>query len=222
MRSGRLLLYSNFPKPSSTRARAFIGSRAYISSAASAVSYWPVPVSLITAGPSDALCVTVAAPLMAPFALGMKVTSNVQAAPEATVSPQGVAPEGVAAKSPLATRLEMVSVPPELLVSVTVFGALVVPTVCAGNVRLVGDTVTGSAPVPDRPMICGLPAPEVAMATDPFTAPVAEGVKVTESVHLAAFASAPPQGVVPLPLAAKFPLAVMPEIVMVPVLLFVT
>jgi hypothetical protein len=71
-------------------------------------------------------------------------------------------------------------------------------------------------------MICGVPAPEVAMATDPFTAPVSEGVKVTDSVHLADFASALPQGVVPLPPTAKFPLAVMPEIVIVAVLLFVT
>ena len=159
---------------------------------------------------------------MAPFALGVNVTSNVQVAPEATVTPQGVAPEGVAAKSPLATRLEIVSVPLELLVSVTVLDALVVPTPCAVNVKLVGDSDAGISPVPETPMICGLPGPEVAMATDPFTAPVAEGVKVTDSVHLADVASAPPQGVVPFPPAAKFPLALIPEIVIVPVLLFVT
>ena len=115
----------------------------------------------------------------------------------------------------------MVSVLPELFVSVIVFGALVVPTACAVNVRLVRDSVTGISPVPDNPMICGLPAPEVKIATDPLTAPVSVGVKVTDNAHLADFASAPPHGVAPLP-AVKFPLAVMPVIVIVPVLLFVT
>jgi hypothetical protein len=91
-------------------------------------SYCPVPVSFITSGLSGALSLTVTAPLIDPFTLGVNVTLNVHVAPEATVAPQGVPPEGVAAKSPLATRFDMVRVPPELLVSVTVLGALVVPT----------------------------------------------------------------------------------------------
>src|SRR5271166_1170686 len=114
------------------------------------------------------------------------------------------------------------SVPPELLVSVTVLGALVVPTVWPENVRLVGDNVTGTAPVPDKAAICGLPAPVVAMATDPLTDPVSDGVKVTERVQVADFASAPPQGVLPLPTAVKFALAPMLLMVIVPVPLFVT
>lgn len=93
------------------------------------------------------------------------------------------------------------SVEPELFVSVTVFGALVVPTVCAENVRLVGANVTGTAPVPVSPTICGLPAPEVAIATAPLIDPVSLGVNVTDRVHFAAAASAPPQGDVPLPTA---------------------
>jgi len=72
--------------------------------------------------------VTVAAPLMAPVTFGVNVTLNVQVAPEATVAPQGVEPDPAAAKSPLAAMLEMESVAPELLVRVTVFPALVVPT----------------------------------------------------------------------------------------------
>ena len=91
--------------------------------------YCPVPDSFITSGLSGALSLTVAAPLIDPFTLGVNVTLNVHVAPEATVAPQGVPPDGAAAKSPLATRLDMVRVPPELLVSVTVLGALVVPTV---------------------------------------------------------------------------------------------
>lgn len=57
------------------------------------VDYWPVPVSLITAGPNGAPCVTVAAPVMDPFTFGVNVTLNVHVAPAATVAPQGVVPE---------------------------------------------------------------------------------------------------------------------------------
>jgi hypothetical protein len=55
------------------------------------------------------------------------VTLKVQVAALATVAPQGVAPDGMAMKSPLAAMEEMVSVAPELLVSVTVLGALALP-----------------------------------------------------------------------------------------------
>jgi hypothetical protein len=83
----------------------------------------------MTAGPNGALSPTVAAPLIVPFTLGVKVTAKVQLAAAATVAPQGVVPEGAALKSPLATMFEIVSVAPESLVKVTVCGALVVPTV---------------------------------------------------------------------------------------------
>lgn len=92
------------------------------------LSYCPVPDSFITSGLSGALSLTVTAPLIEPFTLGVNVTLNVHVAPEATVAPQGVPPDGAAAKSPLATRLDMVRVLPEMLVSVTVLGGLVVPT----------------------------------------------------------------------------------------------
>ncbi len=117
---------------------------------------------------------------------------------------------------------EMLSVPPELLVRVTVCGALVVPTVCAAKVRLVGASVTGTAPVPESPTICVPGLPESAIATEPLIDPVSVGVKVTDSVHFADLASAPPQGLVPLPTAEKLPEAVMELIVIVPVLLLVT
>ena len=82
---------------------------------------------MITAGPSGALWLTVAAPLIAPFTFGLKATLKVQVAALATVAPQGVAPDAAAVKSPLARMEEMVSDAPELLVSVTVLGALVLP-----------------------------------------------------------------------------------------------
>lgn len=91
-------------------------------------AYLPVPVSLITPGLSGALSLTVAAPVKEPATLGRKVTRKVQVAPAATVAPQGAVPEPVAVKPPLAAMLEMVRVVPELLVRVTDFGALDVPT----------------------------------------------------------------------------------------------
>ena len=60
-------------------------------------SYWPVPVNLITAGPSGALCATVTAPARAPVTFGVNVTLKVQFAPAATVAPQGTLPEGATA-----------------------------------------------------------------------------------------------------------------------------
>jgi hypothetical protein len=108
---------------------------------------------LITAGPSGALWVTVAAPVTAPIMFGVNVTLNVHFPPAATVAPQGFAPLGVAAKSPLAAMPEIVSVVPELLVNVTVCGALVVPTVWGLKARLVGDKATGAAPLPETSTI---------------------------------------------------------------------
>jgi hypothetical protein len=64
---------------------------------------------------------------MAPVALGVKVTVNVHLPPTAKVAPHAFDPDGVAAKSPLATILEIVNAAPELFVTVTVFAALVVP-----------------------------------------------------------------------------------------------
>jgi hypothetical protein len=88
------------------------------------------------------------------------------------VVPHGFVPEVAQLKSPLVTMLEIVSVAPELFVSVTVFAALVVPTDCVPKARLVGDSVTGMAPVPLTSMTCGLPAPDVVIATPPFVEPV--------------------------------------------------
>ena len=133
----------------------------------------------------------------------MNVTLKVHVAPAATVAPQGVAPDGAAAKSPLATRLEIVSVPPELLVNVTDWGALVPPTASFPNARLAGDTATGNSPVPDTATTCGLPAPELAMVTAPLIAPVFDGANATEKVHFAEGARVPPQGDAPLPAAEK-------------------
>ncbi len=92
--------------------------------------------------------------MMLPVALGVNVTLNVQVAPAATLAPQGVAPPGTAEKSPLAERLERVSAMFSLFVRVIVCAALVVPTVWAVNVRLVGVMLTGRTAVPETLKTC--------------------------------------------------------------------
>src|SRR5882672_41659 len=118
--------------------------------------------------------------------------------------------------------LEIVSVAPELFVSVTVCGALVVPTACAAKVRLAGARVTGTTAFPFRLRICGLPGPDVATTAPPLMVPGNEGVNVTVRVHLAPAARGPPQGVVPLPATAKLPLALSELMVTALALLLVT
>jgi len=164
--------------------------------------YLPVPVSLTTPGLSGALSLAVAAPVNEPATLGRKVTLKVHVAPAATVAPHGALPDPVTLKPPLATMLEIFSVVPELFVRVTDFGALEVPTACVPKARLVGDKLTGISPVPVSPITCGLPNPVSVIATAPLIDPVADGANVTDNVHFALAASAPPQGDVPLPTAA--------------------
>src|SRR5581483_7463570 len=80
----------------------------------------------------------------------------------------------------------MVKAPGPLLVKVTLWAELVVLVVWLGKVRLPGCKLTvgmGAAPVPDKPMDCGLPLPLSVMLTDAAREPVAVGVKVTLMVQ---------------------------------------
>jgi hypothetical protein len=82
-------------------------------------------------------------PVRLPPAVGLKVTEIVQSPSALTVVPQVLVWE----KSPLAVMLVMARLAVPTLVRVTVWGALVVPTICAPSVRLVEERTTkGSAP----------------------------------------------------------------------------
>ena len=164
-----------------------------------------MPVSFTVCGLVEALLVTVTAPLMLPVVLGLNVTLTVQDAPAAMLEPQGVPPPAATEKSPLAAKDKELRVVVRLLVMVSVCAALVLPTTVEAKVRLVGAIVTGRTPVPLRLATCGESLPVSETTTAPETAAAAEGVKVTLMVQLAPAASAPPQGVPPLPTAAKFP-----------------
>jgi hypothetical protein len=59
-------------------------------------------------------------------------------------------------KSPVVEITMLLSVTLWLFLRVNVFGRLVVPTVCAAYVALLGVNVTGAMPVPDSGTVCGL------------------------------------------------------------------
>jgi hypothetical protein len=77
-------------------------------------------------------------PVLAPPAVGLKVTEMVQLAPPLRVVPQVLVSE----KSPLAAMLEMVSEALPVLARVTVWALLLVPDIWAWKVSEVGDKVT--------------------------------------------------------------------------------
>ena len=81
-----------------------------------------------------------------PVTVGVKVTLMVQLPPAATLAPQVL----VWAKSPLAATPVMFKAALPVLYSVTVCGALVVPTLVPVNVSVVGTRLTtgASCPVP--------------------------------------------------------------------------
>ena len=66
-----------------------------------------------------------------------------------------------------------------LLVSVTGFAALVVPTDWAAKVRLTGEKLTGRTAVPERFSTCVPTAAESVNTTAPLMVPLREGLNVT-------------------------------------------
>src|SRR6266852_1451084 len=84
-----------------------------------------------------------------------------------------------------------------LLLRVTVWAVLLVPTSWLAKVRLAGERLTAGAeeavPVPVRLTVCGLPLASSLMVMLPVRVPVAVGVKVTLMLQLAPAATALPQ-----------------------------
>ena len=104
----------------------------------------PVPVSDTFCGLLEAESVSVSVPVRVPPAVGVKVTLTVQLAPAARLPPQLL----VCEKSPLVVMELNVTAPAVSLVAVTVWAALLAPTFCEANVRLVGVTESaGCAPL---------------------------------------------------------------------------
>ena len=91
--------------------------------------------------------------------------------------------------------LEMLTLLPPVLETVTVCAALLVPIVWGLNVNDVGltETAAGLKPVPDRATLCGEPAAESLTRSVALRGPAAVGKKVSEAVQLAPAANDVPQ-----------------------------
>ena len=96
----------------------------------------------------------------------------------------------------------MVTAEALLLVTVTVFAALVVPTAWAENVKEAGENLSAAVPppdpVPESATVCGLYATLFVRISAPVTLPLAVGWNVALSVQVALPASVAPHGLVPL------------------------
>ena len=125
--------------------------------------------------------------------MGVNFTLTVQDAPAFSVLPQVF----VCAKSPAAGPTEIVVDNVPVFFTVTTLAALVVPTVCAGNVSLEGVTVTVTVPpevpVPDRVTTCGEFAALSVIEILPGSEPFAVGVNDTVTVQLVPICNSVPQ-----------------------------
>jgi hypothetical protein len=130
----------------------------------------------------------------------VKVTLILQLAPAATLDPHVLVCAKSLAFVPVTAMLVMVRVALPLLVRVTAWAVLVVPTAWLENARLPVDRVTAGAgelvPVPDKPTACGLPLALSVTLSEALRLPVAEGVKVTLIVQLAPAATELPHALV--------------------------
>jgi hypothetical protein len=139
-----------------------------------------------------AVSVTVKPPFTTPavpLVVGVKVTLNVQLAAEFKVLPQGFEPLAIAAKFPPAAH-DIFCAVAALLVTVTVCGLLVFPTVVAGKVKVAGETAIVICAEPESAMRCGAPfTPLSLIVTIPGIVPTTVGAKLTLMLHDAPAAS---------------------------------
>jgi hypothetical protein len=164
--------------------------------------------------------VIVIEPERVPVMVGVNVTLKVQLPPAFSMPTHVLAGLVAMAKSPLGA-IEIVVFPVPVLLTVTCWLALVVPTRCEPNPKFVGvgATITLPVPVPVKVTFCGEPDALSAMEIEPVRVPVAVGVNVTVIVQLS-----PAFTVEQVFVSAKSPLGVTDVIVAtaVPVLFTVT
>jgi hypothetical protein len=145
----------------------------------------PVPVKLTVCGLPLALSVNEMLPEAMPIAVGLKVNATVQDPDAGTeLAAEQVVPDGTIAKgpdTPMAVKVRLVL---PVLVSVTVWGGLVVPTGSDGKVSGADNPTMGPVPVPVRLTVCGLFKALSEMVREPVRVPTAVGVKVTLIVQL--------------------------------------
>jgi hypothetical protein len=142
-----------------------------------------------------ALSVIVIAAVSAPVVAGVKWPWIVQFAPAARLDPQLFANMNDDASLPVMLILVMDRVVPPVLVKVTLWEALVVPTAWVPNDRLVADrdTAGGVVPVPVREIDCGESLALSVMVIAAVSAPEVVGPKCPWMVQFAPAATLDPQ-----------------------------
>ena len=139
----------------------------------------PVPVKPTVCWLPDTppeLSAMVSVPVRVPLALGEKTTLMVQLPPTLTLLAQIVGSE----KSPLVEILAIERAADPVLLRVTGWEALEVPTAWLLKVRLEGETeARGATPVPLKLTVCGLPLALSVRVIVPVRVPLAVGVKNT-------------------------------------------
>jgi hypothetical protein len=125
-----------------------------------------------------ALSLTFIVAVRLPVAAGVNLTEIAQWDFAARLAPQVF----VCAKSPGTAPVNVmliVNAVERLLVSVTFLAVLVVPTVCAVNVKEVGETFACTMPVPVNVAVCGLFEAASVTLRVPVSAPTMLGVNLT-------------------------------------------
>src|SRR5206468_2389905 len=148
----------------------------------------PVPLNATACGLPAASSVICALALRAPVTVGEKVAVIVQVAFTASDPGQSFVRAKSAAFPPVSAIPVIVSGAVPVFFKVDDCGALVVPTSCDPNARLVGVSVTagaGAPPVPPRVRACGLSAALSETWTLATRDPVALGENVTVIVQVA-------------------------------------
>jgi hypothetical protein len=163
---------------------------------------FPVPVRLTVAGLPNALWLMDSAPVRVPVAVGVNVTPIVQVAAGAR------APHVFerTAKSPVIVAPEMVTDEVSWFVTVTVTGALVVPTERDPKLYVVGVALTARMPAPDNPTDCGLFAASSVNFSVPVRVPRAVGTNAKPTTQFAPAPIVTPQVLL---LIRKSPVATM-------------
>jgi hypothetical protein len=167
-----------------------------------------------------ALSVALNFPVLVPTAVGLNTTLMVQLVLAARLVVQVVVET---LKSPVVEITMLLSVTLWLFRRVNTFARLVVPTVCAAYVALLGVNVAGRTPVPESGTVCGVFEALSMIVMLPVRDPSCVGVNVTLIMQFSPAASVLPQGLV-LVTGAKSPLVVMLAMISVafPVLASVT
>lgn len=152
----------------------------------------PVPLTGTVWGEPDALSVRVKVPERVPVVVGVNVTVYTQEALGASVVPHGE----LTWKSPLTVAEVILRVAVPVFVRVIVCPALVVPTNCEENVKLVGARDAMGAPetpVPVKLDVCGLPGALSTTNNVALRAPVAIGANWMPMVQEDPLVSVAPQ-----------------------------